>query len=70
VGQKPDTPMILNVLDTQGQSIALSSYTGVQLLIKSPTGAMVVDGGGTGLRTSGGRPRSSLSRAITASSSS
>jgi hypothetical protein len=45
VGQKPDTPMILNVLDTQGQSIALSSYTGVQLLIKSPTGAMVVDGG-------------------------
>ena len=44
VGQKPDTPLVLNVYDTQGQKVALSGYSAVQMLIKSPTGTMIIDG--------------------------
>jgi hypothetical protein len=44
VGQKPSTPLVLNVTDTQGQPVTLSTYTAVQMLIKSPTGTMIVDG--------------------------
>jgi hypothetical protein len=44
VGQKPDTPLVLNVNDTQGQPVALSGYATVALLIKSPSGPMITDG--------------------------
>ena len=44
VGQKPSIPLVLNVNDTQGQLVALGGYAAVQLLIKSPTGTMIVDG--------------------------
>jgi hypothetical protein len=43
VGQKPATPLVLNVSDTQGQPLVLSEWTAYQVLIKSPTGAMIND---------------------------
>jgi hypothetical protein len=43
VGQKPSTPLVLRVTDTQGQRVALSGYAAVQMLIKSPSGAMIND---------------------------
>jgi len=43
VGQKPDTPLVLNVYDTQGQPVTLSGWTGHTMLIKSPTGTMIDD---------------------------
>jgi hypothetical protein len=54
VGQKPSTPLVLYVNDTQGQKVTLSSYAAVQMLIKSPTGVMINDGSAV-LTTSGNK---------------
>lgn len=44
VGQKPNTPLVLNVYDTQGQPVSLSNWTIGQMLIKAPSGTMILDG--------------------------
>jgi hypothetical protein len=44
VGQKPSTPLVLLVNDTQGQPVILTSYLVGQMLIKAPSGNMILDG--------------------------
>ena len=44
VGQKPSTPLVLRVTDTQGQPVTLTEWTSHQMLIKAPNGTMIVDG--------------------------